>query len=164
MTDEQTSALSPEAQAAQRVLRETLRLMDFPATVDVEETPEQILLTLVSEQPMGVLIGKSGQTLNALELVVRAIVEHQTRYVEKRIVLDAEGYRQRHAERLQETARAAAQRVLDTGEPFALEPMNARDRRTVHTEIAEIPGLATESAGEDPFRHIVIRLAGSPQE
>jgi len=161
MSDEYTPAsISPEAELAQKVLRETLRLMDFSATVEIEETPEQILLTLISDQPMGVLIGKSGQTLNALELVVRTIVEHQLRSAEKRIVIDAEGYRQRHADHLRETARAAAQRVLDTGEPFAMEPMNARDRRTVHTEITEIAGLATESAGEDPFRHIVIRLAG----
>ena len=155
--------LSGEAELAQQVLQETVRLMGFPATVSATEEPEQIVLTLTSDEPMGLLIGKGGQTLNAIELVVRTIVEQKLHHAEKRIVIDAEGYRARHAERLEQMAREAAQRVLDTGEPFAMEPMNARDRRTVHMTIAEIPGVASESHGEDPFRHLVITPAATPE-
>ncbi len=65
--------------------------------------------------------------------------------------MDAEGYRQRQTARLEEIARDAAARVIESGEAVALEPMNARDRRTVHMVIAEIEGAASYSVGEEPY-------------
>lgn len=152
--------MSPHAQIACEVLTEILKRMEFPGTIEVAETPEQITLTMVSDQPMGLLIGKGGQTLNAIELVVKTIVQTKAHSVQQHIVVDAEGYRDRHADRLGEIARAAVARVKETGEAVPLEPMNPRDRRTIHMVLAEIDGVESVSAGEEPFRHIVVCLPG----
>lgn len=158
----ESTPLSQQATLAQQTLQEMLRQMQFPApvTVDVEETPEQVTLTMRSEDALGILIGKGGQTLNAIELLVTLITRNTTQSHGKRLVVDAEGYRQQQTGRIEEVARAAAQRVLDSGENVELEPMNARDRRTAHMAIAEMEGVATVSIGEEPYRRLVICLPG----
>ncbi|HEY3377975.1 MAG TPA: R3H domain-containing nucleic acid-binding protein [Armatimonadota bacterium] len=158
----ESTPLSEQAQVAEAALREMLRQMEFPApvTIDVSETPEQITLAMHSEQPLGVLIGKGGQTLNALELLVTLIARHKTDAYGKRVVLDAEGYRGQQTGRIEEIARAAAHRVLESGENVELEPMNARDRRTAHMAISEIEGVSTVSIGEEPYRRLVVSLPG----
>ena len=161
---EMPSPLSEEAQLAHDVLRDILRHMAFPAAVEVTEDAEQIVLTMTSEQSMGVLIGKGGQTLNAIELLVRTIAQTRLHTLDKHIVVDAEGYRERHAEQLREIARQAAQQVLDTEEPVPLEPMTPRDRRTVHMAIAEIDGVVSASAGVEPYRHVLVCLPGQYKE
>lgn len=84
--------------------------------------------------------------------------------VKKHIMVDAEGYRGRHANSLEDIARQAAEQVLASGEPVPLEPMSPRDRRTVHMALAEIDGVASVSAGEDPYRHVVVCLPGQCEE
>ena len=160
----ETTPVSNEGQVARQVLQEILQHMSFDATIDVEESPEQIMLTMVSEHPMGLLIGKGGQTLNAIELLVRTITQTKIHSLEKHIVIDAEGYRARHTDRMQELARQAAQQVLETGESVPLEPMSPRDRRTVHMTLAEIDGVESTSVGEEPYRHIVVCLPGQGAE
>ena len=162
MTD--TTPLSNEGQVARQVLQEILQHMGFDASIDAEESPEQITLTMVSEQPMGLLIGKGGQTLNAIELLVRTITQTKIHTLEKHIVIDAEGYRARHTDRLQDLARQAAQQVLETGEAVPMEPMSPRDRRTVHMTLAEIDGVESTSVGEEPYRHIVVSLPGQGEQ
>lgn len=160
----ETTPLSNEGQVARQVLQEILQHMGFDATIDAEESPEQVTLTMVSDQPMGLLIGKGGQTLNAIELLVRTITQTKVRTLEKHIVIDAEGYRARHADRLRDLARQAAQQVLETGEPVPLEPMSPRDRRTVHMALAEIDGVTSTSVGEEPYRHVVVCLPGQSDQ
>ncbi len=147
---------SEDALMAQGVLQEILRTMNFPAEVAVSETPEQIVLTMSSTEPLGVLIGRNGQTLNAIELLVKTITQHKLHYFHRHLLVDAEGYRQRQTARLEEIAREAAARMQESGEAVALEPMNARDRRTVHMVIAEIDSAASYSVGDEPYRHLVI--------
>jgi len=156
--------MSDEARVALQVMQEILQHMDFPATVEAQEDAEQITLTLISDKPMGLLIGKSGQTLNAIELVVKTIVQAKLHNLHKHIVLDAEGYRERHTERLRELARSAAAQALETGAPVPLEPMNPRDRRTVHMVIAETEGVESVSAGAEPYRHVIVCLPGQCQD
>lgn len=157
-----TMPLSEQAQVAKAVLTEMLRQMDFPgeAFVSVAETAEQITLSMQSEEPLGLLIGKAGQTLNAIELLVTLITRHKTQEYGKRLVVDAEQYRAQQTRRIEDIAQAAAEKVRATGESVALEPMNARDRRTVHMVVAEIEGLCSTSVGEEPYRHLVICLPG----
>jgi len=157
MSDEMIP-LSDEATTACQVLQDILQHMSFDAAIAVEETPEQILLTMTSDQPMGLLIGKGGQTLNAIELLVRTITQTKLHAPGKHVVVDAEGYRARQTERLEELARQTARQVLETGEPVPLEPMSPRDRRTVHMTLAEIEGVESTSVGEEPYRHIVVSL------
>jgi len=152
--------ISDEATTARQVLNDILQQMGFAASVEVEETPEQILLTMTSDRPMGLLIGKGGQTLNAIELLVRTITQTKLHTLGKHVVVDAEGYRARQSERLQDIARQAAEQVLATGEPVPLEPMSPRDRRTVHMTLVEIEGVESTSVGEEPYRHIVVSLPG----
>jgi spoIIIJ-associated protein len=160
MTD---APLSKQAEIAQGVLERMLQEMAFPATVEVVETPDQITLTMVSAESLSLLVGKGGQTLNATELLLTMITRHQTQEYGKRLVLDAEGYRGRQTDALVEKAQEAARQARETGEPVPLEPMNARDRRTVHMAIQEMEGLATFSTGEDPYRHIVVCLPGQEE-
>ncbi len=164
MSEITPNPLSEDAQIARHVLLEILEKMPFPATVEVEETDEQVLLTMVSDQPMALLIGKGGQTLNALELIVRTIMQNKIHSFGKHVVIDAEGYRARHNARLEEIARNAAKQVLESGESLPLEPMNARDRRTVHMALAQIEGVANVSVGEEPYRHIVVCLPGQERD
>ncbi|HOF88229.1 MAG TPA: R3H domain-containing nucleic acid-binding protein [Armatimonadota bacterium] len=154
--------LSDQAAIAKEVVENVVDYLDFatPVAVDVREDDEQISVSLTGEEPLGVLIGKGGQTLNALEMIVKEIVFHRTGARGKHIMLDAEGYRARQTERLREVARENARRVLETGEAVALEPMTARDRRTAHMALAEIEGVSSFSVGEEPHRHLVICLPG----
>ena len=163
-TMSEMTPLSEDALIAQEVMQAILREMAFPAEVTVSETPEQIQLTLSSEQPMGLLIGRNGQTLNAIELLVKTIAQHKLHMFHRHLLVDAEGYRQHQTDRLEETARQAANEVLDTGESVSLEAMNARDRRTVHMTIAEIEGVSSFSVGEEPYRHLVICLPGQEEK
>lgn len=156
--------LSEEALVAQQVLQEILQQMQFPASVEVAENDDQVMLTINSEQPMGLLIGKNGQTLNAVELLVKTIVQNRLHHFHRHLLVDAEGYRQRQTARLEQVARETAEEVLETGEPVSLEPMNARDRRTVHMAISLIDGVSSYSVGEDPYRHLVICLPGQEKD
>lgn len=160
MSETPATPLSDQARAVLQALQRMLTEMNFPASVDVSETDDQIALTITSDQPLGLLIGKGGQTLNAIELLVTLIARHQLQTYGKRVVVDAEGYRQRQVGRLEEMAREAAHRALDTGECVPLEPMNARDRRTVHMVTTEIEGIESTSLGEEPYRYIVLCPSG----
>jgi spoIIIJ-associated protein len=155
--------LSEEATTARQVLQDILLHMTFEATIEAEESSEQIVLTMNSDRPMGLLIGKGGQTLNAIELLVRTITQTRLHALGKHIVVDAEGYRARQSERLQEMARQAASQVLATGEPVPMEPMSPRDRRTVHMTLVDIEGVESTSVGEEPYRHIVVSLPGQTE-
>lgn len=158
----ESTPISEQAQVAKETLSMILQQMEFPApvTIDVTETDDQLNLELHCEEPLGALIGKGGQTLNALELLITLIARHKTGAYGKRLTLDAEGYRQKQNRRIEDLAREIAMRVLETGESVALEPMNARDRRIAHMAIADVEGVKTVSIGEEPYRHLVICLPG----
>jgi spoIIIJ-associated protein len=158
--------LSEQAALAYDVLSEVIRLMEFPAPVEitVAENEDQVSLSMTSSEPLGVLIGKGGQTLNALEMLVKEICFHKLHIRGKHIMLDAEDYRKQQTQRLEDMARECAEQVLATGESVPLEPMSARDRRTVHMIIADIEGVASYSSGEEPYRHLVICLPGQEKD
>lgn len=103
----------------------------------------------------GLLIGRRGQTLDALQLLVRQFVS-KVAGERVRVLLDAEGYRQRRAMSLSNLARRVAQEVRQTGRPVTMEPMNAAERRIVHVTLSEDPSVETHSEGKDPFRRVVV--------
>jgi spoIIIJ-associated protein len=109
---------------------------------------------------MGLLIGRHGHTLDALQELVRAVVQRQ---VEEpcRVVVDVEDYRKRRRSQIVRMARDVARRVKKTGRPEAMEPMPAFERKIVHDAVAEVGGLETASEGIDPNRQVVIRRSGS---
>lgn len=105
---------------------------------------------------LGLLVGPKGATLAALEELTRAAVQHASEGQRARLHVDVGGYRQRRREALAEFTRKVAEEVRAAGEPRALEPMSAADRKVVHDTVAELDGLATASDGEDARRHVVI--------
>ena len=109
-----------------------------------------------SSEDMGLLIGKRGHTVEALQELMRAAVQREG--AERcRIQVDVEDYRKRRRRQLIERAKEAARRVMKTGKPEALEPMSSYERKIVHDAVAEITGLETGSEGEEPERRVVIR-------
>ena len=102
----------------------------------------------------GLLIGRRGQTLQALQFLVNLIVRKQFEGV--RVVLDVENYRQRRELQLREMATTIAKRVAETNRSITLEPMPPADRRIIHTSLTDHPSVSTESTGEGEGRKVTI--------
>ena len=102
----------------------------------------------------GLLIGRRGQTLQALQFLVNLIVRRQFEGV--RVVLDVENYRQRRELQLREMATTIGKRVAETNRSITLEPMPPADRRIIHTSLTDHPGVSTESTGEGEGRKVTI--------
>jgi spoIIIJ-associated protein len=111
----------------------------------------------ISGEGLGLIIGKRGQTLEALQYLTNIVAN---RYSEKRIrvVLDAEGYRKRREEVLQQLAERLASRVERSGDAIMLEPMSAHERKIIHTALQDNPMVTTRSEGEEPNRKVVIHV------
>jgi spoIIIJ-associated protein len=103
----------------------------------------------------GLLIGRRGQTLQALQFMVNLIVRKQFDGV--RVVLDVENYRHRRELQLREMATTIAKRVAETSRSITLEPMPPADRRIIHTSLTDHPGVSTESTGEGEGRKVTIK-------
>jgi spoIIIJ-associated protein len=134
----------------------------MPANAKAEltrEDDEQALINLSGED-LGMLIGKHGNTLAALQHLVGLITARKTG-VHKRIVLDAEGYRERREEALRGMAKRAARRAIESGREVSLDPLPANERRIVHIALAEDKRVTTTSVGEDPFRRLIIAPKGA---
>lgn len=152
-------------------LEAILAHMAMPALVEVveptsEETAEEEPLTLnirtESEQALSLLIGRRGETLSALQLLVNLIVAKQTGHHE-RIIVDAEGYRLRREENLRSMAMRVAAQVRRSGHPVTLEAMPPAERRIVHMTLAETDDIGTESTGEGDQRRVVVSLKRAPR-
>ena len=128
--------------------------MGFPFPVKQEEKEDHILLNIEGDGS-GILIGKGGQTLDALQYVVNKAVLRDGKE-KKRIVLDTENYRKRREESLIELAEKLGEKVKRTKRPATMNPMNAHDRRIVHMVFQNDRQLTTKSRGEGAFRKIVI--------
>jgi spoIIIJ-associated protein len=109
-----------------------------------------------AEEDMGLLIGRRGHNLEALQDLVRSYVQHQTEE-RCRVQVDVEDYRKRRRNMIAHKAQDAARRVRKTGRPESLEPMGAYERKIVHDTVADVGGLETASEGEEPRRYVVIR-------
>ena len=107
------------------------------------------------EPSRGLIIGKKGATLDALQYVVNRIISKKPNDGPG-VVVDAEGYRGRREDSLVDLANRLADKAIKTGRPVPVEPMNPHDRRIVHVTLKEHPGVTTESDGEGLFRRVVI--------
>ncbi len=137
-----------------KFLNEVLSRMDLTATVAAEEHEDLIQVDIRGEG-LGVVIGKRGQTLDALQYLAN-IVANKGGERRQRIILDAEGYRKRREEVLVDLAGRLAERVRRSGESIVLEPMSAPERKVIHSTLQNHPFVTTHSQGEEPFRKIVI--------
>jgi len=126
------------------------------ARVDVHEDDETITLTCIGPD-LGMLIGRHGQTIDAIQYLVNAIVYRSHPDDRKDVVVDAAGYRARRRASLEALAVRSAQRAVTNGESVELEPMTAVERKVVHIRLKEFPGVETASEGTEPNRFIVIQ-------
>jgi spoIIIJ-associated protein len=123
--------------------------------VELDEEAEAISIRF-SGSDLGILIGRRGQTIDAIEQLANAIVHNQEGLDAKRVVVDAGGYRERQKAALGYTALEAAKRAIASGEPQALESMSAYERRLVHERLKDYAGVSTASEGSDPSRYVVV--------
>ena len=152
------------ANVATDVLQRLLDLMNVPGEIDVvpqpapaedSDAPASVALNIEGDD-LGILIGRRGQTLAALQYIVRILVGRQVKTWTP-VVIDVEGYKQRRYEALRTFARQMAERVKARGAPFTLEPMPPYERRIIHLTLANSPDVMTESVGQDEERKVVIR-------
>lgn len=123
--------------------------------VDVREDDETITLTCVSPD-VGLLIGRHGQTIDAVQYLLNAIAHRAYGDERKAVVVDAAGYRERRRATLEGMAVRTAQQVETTGERVELEPMTAVERKVVHLKLKEFEGVQTASEGAEPNRYVVV--------
>jgi spoIIIJ-associated protein len=129
--------------------------MGFSASIRTEIDDEDVTVHIEGDG-LGALVGPRGVTIQALQEVVRAVVQHHAGGHSAWVHVDVAGYRERRRQALAEFARQVAAEVKDTGEERALEPMTAADRKVVHDVLAEVDGVDTTSEGEDPRRRVVV--------
>jgi spoIIIJ-associated protein len=139
------------------VLQHILRYMNIHATVQVRSNNPLTLNIHGIHENLGLLIGRRGETLAALQLLVSLIVGHRTKH-RMRIVVDAENYRERREENLRSLALRVAQQVRNYRRSIALEAMPPHERRIVHIALSDSKDISTESIGEGEARRVVISL------
>ncbi|MYI56081.1 MAG: KH domain-containing protein [Acidimicrobiia bacterium] len=128
------------------------------ASVMTTRTDDGALEVAVDGDEVGLLIGRRGTTLAAIEELLRVVVQRRAQgRRSSKVRLEVGGYKRRRKEALESFARRIAAEVVETGEPKILEPMNAADRKIVHDAIVELTGVETASEGEEPRRRVVVR-------
>jgi len=124
--------------------------------VDIEwEEREDHVRYFVEGTDLGVLIGRHGSTLEALQYLV-GVINSRRSLVEHKIIVDIEGYRERRESRLRRLAQRTANEAIREGQEIALEPMPAGDRRVIHLALSSNASVTTYSEGEDPDRCVVV--------
>ena len=138
--------------------------MQLPVVISTSyDENEKELSVELSGDDMGVLIGKRGQTLDALQYLTSQVVnKNREDYV--RVKVDTENYRERRKETLETLAKNIAYKVKRTRRPVALEPMNPYERRIIHSALQNEKEVTTRSEGEEPYRHVVICLKRKGKE
>ena len=150
------------AEIAADFVRDLLMNMQFEANVSIESADEEGAAIAVSGEGLGLLIGRHGDVLDAVQHLAGLAANHgRSGYY--RITVDIENYRAKRAETLRQLARRMAEKTLKYRRNNTLEPMNAHERRIIHTEVQGIEGVTTYSIGSDADRRIVIALDKKPK-
>lgn len=143
------------AEEAKKFLASVFKGMHLDVTMECLMNEERILLNLHGEG-LGILIGKHGQTLDALQYLTN-LAAGKAFHHHYFVLLDVENYRERRKDTLEALARRLAGKVKRTGEPVKLEPMAAGERRIIHLALQDDGAVTTESEGEAPHRYVVIK-------
>ena len=142
------------AERVRAILERVVDALEVEADVEVDEDAEQIV-GRVDGEDVGLLIGRRGQTIDAVQLLCyraafRGLQER------KRVVVDAAGYRERRQEAIERQADRAAERALKTSKEIELEPMTPSERRVVHQHLKDRAGVETFSEGDEPERCVIV--------
>jgi spoIIIJ-associated protein len=136
------------------LLEEVIDALDLDAEIVVDETDDEISARVEGEE-LGLLIGRRGQTIDAVQLLCYRVA-FRGRGERKRVSVDAAGYRERRRETVERQAERAAERALETGKEIELEPMPPTERKIVHDRLKDRRGLETFSEGEEPDRCVIV--------
>lgn len=142
------------ADMAKEFVAGLLERMGLEVAIEVRPRGEVLSLDIVGDD-MGLLIGRHGETLRALEFLTNLASGRGGGEV-KRVLVDVSGYRKRRERELEEIAKALARRVQRTGESATTQPLDARDRRVIHVVLQDDSSVSTHSEGEEPFRRVVV--------
>ena len=154
-SEERVEADLPEgAETLRDFIQNTVDLMGIEARVGASETPEAVRAE-ISGDDLGLLIGRHGATIDALQYIA-AIVVNGDRRERRQVVVDAEGYRDRRAAALTSLADRTAQKVARESMSIALKPMSAAERKVIHLHLKENSRVETVSEGNEPFRAVVV--------
>lgn len=139
-------------------LNQVFDAMDLEVEILIDKPEDSNVVNIeLKGNDMGVLIGKRGQTLDALQYLTNlAVNKHTENYV--KVKIDTEDYRRRRRETLENLARNVAYKVKRTKHPVTLEPMNPFERRVIHSALQNDKFVTTHSEGEEPYRHVVVTL------
>lgn len=143
------------AERVKELVEGVLEELDLEGEVQIQEDEERIEAVVSGEDDYGLLIGKRGQTIDALQLLCFQAAFRGLRD-RKRVVLDASGYRERRREVLTARADRAAEQALDRNVSVEMDPMSAQERRVVHEHLKERSGIETFSEGDEPRRCVVV--------
>jgi spoIIIJ-associated protein len=143
------------AERARELVEGVLEELDLDGDVVVAEDEERISVTVQGTDDYGLLIGKRGQTIDALQLLCYQAAFRGMRE-RKRVVVDAAGYRERRRETLESRADRAAEQALSGNHVVEMDPMSAQERRVVHERLKERAGVETYSEGDEPHRCVVV--------
>jgi spoIIIJ-associated protein len=137
------------------VLEHILAAIGVNAGIEIDEGDETVTATLVGRE-LGLVIGKHGQTIDAIQYLANAIVWRGRGDDRKAVVVDAAGYRARREASLSALASRSAERAVSSARSVELEPMTAVERKVVHVQLKDYPGVVTRSEGTEPNRFVVI--------
>lgn len=155
-TEEATETVGEDPIAVGKAfLMDVFEKMNLAVAVEVEEKEEIVLFDLKGND-LGILIGRHGQTLDALQYLTNLAANKNAGEGRKRIVLDVEEYRKRREETLVRLAQRLANKVKRRNQRIVLEPMSRHERKIIHMALQDDPQIATYSEGEEPYRKIVI--------
>ncbi len=141
-----------------RFLEKLFKEMSIDATITSKIVNSNRISISISGSNMGIIIGKRGETLDAIQYIVNIVAnKHREEYI--KIMIDTENYRERREETLRKLAYKLSKKVQQTKKPIILEPMNPYDRRIIHSALQESRVVKTHSEGKEPFRRVVISPA-----
>ena len=148
--------VSVETSPALDFLKDVTTKMGIDVTVTAAENENSIYID-INGKDSGTVIGKRGQTLDALQYLTRLVVNKDDEKY-KRVVVDAENYRAKREKTLQQLANRLADKVVKTRRSVRLEPMNPYERKIIHATLQSNPKITTKSEGEEPYRRVIIEL------
>jgi spoIIIJ-associated protein len=143
------------AERVKELVEGVLDELDLDGEVEVSEDDHRIEAVVEGDDDYGLLIGKRGQTIDAIQLLAYQAAFRGMRE-RKRVVVDAAGYRERRRETLEARADRAAEQALSAGHSVEMDPMSAQERRVVHERLKERSGVETYSEGDEPRRCVVV--------
>ena len=143
------------ADIAKEITSTLFAKMELDAKIrDISENDSKVYIELESENS-GLIIGKKGKTLEAIQFIINMMVNQKTKS-NKKIIIDIESYRSKRESSLKKLAQEVAERVAHTGKPFSMEPMNPFERRLVHMTLQDHPQVITKSEGQGSFRKVKV--------